>query len=89
MEIEFTKTFSKQIDSLHDESLKLRLAQVVQNVISANTLQDIINLKKLKGHQAAYRIRVGDYRVGLFFEEGVIVFAYLAHRKEIYNRFPK
>jgi mRNA interferase RelE/StbE len=88
MEIEFTKTFSKQIDTLRDESLKGRLAQVVQNVISASTLQDIVNLKKLKGHQVAYRIRIGDYRVGLFFEEGVIVFAYLAHRKDIYNRFP-
>jgi hypothetical protein len=46
MEIAFTKTFSKQIDALHDESLKLRLSQVVQNVILTNTLQDIVNLKK-------------------------------------------
>jgi mRNA interferase RelE/StbE len=88
MEIAFTKTFSKQIDAIHNESLKFRLAQVIQNVISANTLQDIVNLKKIRGHQIAYRIRIGDYRVGLFFEEGLIIFAYLAHRKDIYNRFP-
>ena len=88
MEIEFTKTFSKQIDALSNESLKLKLTQVVQNVISANALQDIVNLKKMKGHQTAYRIKIGDYRVGLFFEEGLIIFAYLAHRKDIYNRFP-
>ena len=88
MEVEFTKTFSKQIDALYNESLKLRLAQAVQNVISANTLQDIGNLKKMKGHPTAYRIKIGDYRIGLFFEEGVIIFAYLAHRKDIYNRFP-
>ena len=88
MEVEFTKTFSKQIDTISDESLKLRLAQSVQNVILANTLQDILNLKKMKGHKTAYRIKIGDYRVGLFFEEGVIIFAYLAHRKDIYNRFP-
>ena len=88
MEVEFTKTFSKQIDSLHNESLKSRLSQVVQNVILANTLQDIVNLKKMKGHQTAYRIKIGDYRVGLFFENGLIIFAYLAHRKDIYNRFP-
>jgi len=88
MEVAFTKTFSKQIDTLHNESLKLRLAQTVQNVISANTLQDIVNLKKIKGHQTAYRIRIGDYRIGLFFEEGLIIFAYLAHRKDIYNKFP-
>ena len=88
MEVEFTKTFSKQIDTLHNESSKSRLSQVVQNVILANTLQDIVNLKKMKGHQNAYRIKIGDYRMGLFFEEGLIIFAYLAHRKDIYNRFP-
>ena len=32
MEVAFTKAFSKQIDVLHNESLKLRLAQTVQNV---------------------------------------------------------
>ena len=88
MEVAFTKTFSKQIDALSNKSLKSRLAKVVQNVISANTLQDIANLKKMKGHQTAYRIKTGDYRIGLFFEDGLIVFAYLAHRKDIYNKFP-
>jgi len=88
MEVAFTKTFSKQIDALRDESLKLRLAQVVQNVMLTNTLQDIVNLKKMKGHPTAYRIKIGDYRIGLFFEEGSIIFAYMAHRKDIYNHFP-
>jgi mRNA interferase RelE/StbE len=88
MEIEFTKTFSKQIDSLRDEILITRLSKTVQNVILANTLKDIVNLKKMKGHQTAYRIKIGNYRIGLFFEEGIIIFAYLAHRKDIYNRFP-
>jgi len=54
----------------------------------ANTLQDIGNLKKMKGHHSAYRIKIGDYRIGLFFENGSIIFAYFAHRKDIYNRFP-
>jgi len=88
MEIEFTKTFSKQIDDLRDEALKSRLVQAVQNVILANTLQDIGNLKKMKGHHSAYRIKIGDYRIGLFIENSSIIFAYFAHRKNIYNRFP-
>jgi len=60
MEVAFTKTFSKQIDTIFNESLKLRLAEIVQNVILASTLQDIANLKKMKGRQTAYRIRIGD-----------------------------
>jgi len=41
MEIAFTKTFSKQIDNIQDESLKFCLTLIVQNVILANILQDI------------------------------------------------
>jgi mRNA interferase RelE/StbE len=88
MEVAFTKTFSKQIDNIRDNLLKSKLAQVVRDVMKAKALQDIANLKKLKGHLTAYRIRIGDYRVGLFIEEGVVTFAYLAHRKDIYSRFP-
>jgi mRNA interferase RelE/StbE len=88
MKVEFTKTFSKQIDTILDKTLKLRLSKAVQNVISANTLQDITNLKKMKGHQTAYRIKIGDYRIGLFLEDDTILFAYMAHRKDIYNKFP-
>jgi len=88
MEVAFTKTFSKQIDAINNDLLRSRLAQTVQNVLMANKLQDIVNMKKMKGHQSAYRIKLGDYRIGLFFEENVIIFAYLAHRKDIYNKFP-
>jgi len=35
----------------------------------------------------SWGIRIGDYWIGLFFEEGLIIFAYLAHRKDIYNKF--
>jgi len=88
MEIEFTKKFSKQIDSIRDESLKSQLSQVVRNVMLANSLYDIANLKKLKGYRLAYRIKMGDYRIGLFLENGVFVFVCLAHRKDIYDKFP-
>ena len=88
MEVVFTKRFSKQIDEISNNSLKSKLAQAVRNVMQASTLQEIANLKKLKGYSTAYRIRIGDYRIGLFIEEQVATFAYLAHRKDIYSRFP-
>ncbi len=45
-------------------------------------------LKKLKGFDGAYRIRIGDYRVGLFIVQETITFARVLHRKEIYRYFP-
>ena len=51
-------------------------------------LKDIPNLKKLSGYKNVYRIRVGEYRIGLYVEEDTIVFARILPRKEIYRFFP-
>ena len=88
MQVEFTKHFAQQIDKLSDEKLRARLRTVVRTVMNAATLHDISNLKKLKGHATAYRIRIGDYRVGIFIEDDTALFAAFEHRKDIYNRFP-
>jgi mRNA interferase RelE/StbE len=53
-----------------------------------DTLEKIPNIKKLKGHRNAYRVRVGDYRLGLFFENSTILLARFLHRKDIYRIFP-
>ncbi|WP_374754821.1 type II toxin-antitoxin system RelE family toxin [Dyadobacter psychrophilus] len=44
--------------------------------------------KKLKGFSNAYRIRIGDYRVGIFVENNIVELARIAHRKDIYKVFP-
>jgi len=88
MQVDFTKHFSKRLDHLRDEDLRNRLRQVVSVVINAVNVWDIPNLKKLKGHPSAFRIRLGDYRVGLFIENNRAIFAAFEHRKDIYNKFP-
>jgi len=47
-----------------------------------------VNLKKLKGFKTAYRIRVGDYRIGLFISNDTVEFARVVHQKDIYKVFP-
>jgi mRNA interferase RelE/StbE len=48
----------------------------------------INNLKKLKGNDSAYRIRVGDYRMGVFIDNETITFACVQHRRDIDRYFP-
>ena len=40
---------------------------------AAESLKSIPNTKKLKGHKTAYRTRVGDYRLGFFLENSIIL----------------
>lgn len=44
--------------------------------------------QKLKGYQTYYRARFGDYRVGVRYEDDVLIFERVLHRKEIYRYFP-
>jgi len=49
--------------------------------------QEIGNLKKLKTGDY-YRIRLGDYRLGLILKSDTLVFVRLLHRKDLYKYFP-
>jgi mRNA interferase RelE/StbE len=36
----------------------------------------------------AYRLRVGNYRVGFFINDDTLLFSRALHRREIYRYFP-
>ena len=46
-------------------------------------------MTKMEGAKNRYRIRVGDYRIGFYLEDEVIVLSRALNRKEIYRHFPK
>ena len=88
MKVEFLRKFSKDLDDLHAKSVKSNLLKVIELMEAAKSLDDIPNTKKLKGHKTAYRVRVGDYRLGFFYESSTILLARFIHRKDIYKLFP-
>ncbi len=55
---------------------------------TVDSLGNLTNVKKLKAEGDYYRIRIGDYRIGLALEDSAIVFVRVLHRKEIYRYFP-
>ncbi len=88
MRVEFLKTFSKDLDKVKNKSVKQSVIRLIEQMESVDTLDKIPNTKKLKGHTAAYRTRIGDYRIGFFFESSTILLARFLHRKDIYKIFP-
>ncbi|MGB5593914.1 MAG: type II toxin-antitoxin system RelE/ParE family toxin, partial [Crocosphaera sp.] len=42
----------------------------------------------LKGYQSFYRIKIGDYRIGIEADNNELIFVRFLHRKEIYRFFP-
>ena len=88
MEAEFLEQFSKDLDSIHLKSVKNGLAKLIVRIELAQSLNEIPQTKKLKGHKSAFRVRIADYRVGIFKEGNKIIFARIVHRKDIYTVFP-
>jgi mRNA interferase RelE/StbE len=56
---------------------------------AANSLSDVANVKKMQGFKTFYRIRIGDYRMGVELEDtSTLRFIVVLHRKDIYKKFP-
>lgn len=88
MKTEFLSHFFKSIDKLKSSDVKNDVVNAIMNVEQAKDTSEIKSLKKLSGHKFSHRIRIGDYRIGVFIENEIVEFAVVAHRKDIYKIFP-
>lgn len=70
MKVEYLPNFIKDLKSLKSSPSYGRIKTLVfEDILSYDCLDQIPNLKKLKEEDNAYRIRVGDYRIGFFLYE--------------------
>jgi mRNA interferase RelE/StbE len=88
VKVEFKRSFEKDLRKLRSPELLLRIKAAIEDVESADDLASIGELKKLQGYRVYYRIRVGDYRLGLIAVGDQVTFVRVLHRKEIYRYFP-
>lgn len=88
MKILFRVSFAKDLRGIKNKDSLARVKETVEQAENAQTSQDIPNLKKLKGGNNYYHIRVGEYRIGLVIEQDTITFVRCLNRKEIYRYFP-
>jgi len=88
MTVEFLRQFERDIRQLNHGPTVRRIQARIEQIRQAENIQEIPNLRKLRGFDDAYRIRIGDYRMGLFINQNTVTFARFLHRKEIYRFFP-
>jgi mRNA interferase RelE/StbE len=84
----FRASFAKDLRSIKSREILSRIKEVIGQVEKAQSHQEITSIKKLKGGRNYYRIRVGEYRIGLVIEGEEISFVRCLDRKEIYRYFP-
>jgi len=88
LNVRFQASFAKDLRALKDKALVERIKELIANVEAAQSLAEVANLRKMHGGGGYYRVRIGDYRVGLATEVGVVVFVRVLHPREVYRYFP-
>jgi len=88
MKVIFLEKFSKDLDKLKDKKTRESIKNAILKIEKAPSLNKITGLKRLKGEKGAYRLRVGNYRIGIYIQGDTVEMARVAHRKDIYDLFP-
>jgi mRNA interferase RelE/StbE len=63
MNVEFRKSFEKDLSKIRDEILLQKIQAVIEKVENAENFGELNNVKKLKTNGDYYRMRIGDYRI--------------------------
>lgn len=89
MKYRIDKSFARDVDKLTDKAALKKLQDLIGNLDKAQTLREIVHLKKIEGFDSFYRVKIGDYRLGMEVSGKELVFIRFLHRKDIYRYFPK
>lgn len=91
MNIEITKGFTKKAEKL-PVPVKKQLQSIIRSIQEIDDLMRIPGSKRLKSDRKDvgkyYRIRLGDYRIGIELTGNTVKLVTVGDRKEIYRNFP-
>ena len=89
MKTEYLPSFTKDLRKLKKTSIYSEIKNLVfQTIPDCQDITEIRDIKKIKGHNNAYRIRIGDYRIGVFIQKETVTFSRVLHRRDVYRYFP-
>jgi mRNA interferase RelE/StbE len=89
MKVLYVKALVKDLEAVsRNLAVKKRLLKLIEMLKTIDSLSELQNIKKIKGYDNYYRLRVGDYRLGLKLSGNTVELIRFLHRRDIYRRFP-
>ncbi len=85
MKLEISKDFEKSLSKIKNKAFISSLQLLTIKIINAKNLDEIPNIKPLKGHKNYFRIRKGEYRIGFKYRANTIILLFAGHRKDVYK----
>jgi mRNA interferase RelE/StbE len=89
LKVEYRKLFLKDLKKLKKQPVYRQIYDLAFSALpAAASLQNLSNVKALAGASNRYRIRIGDYRIGLELNGDSVELMRVLHRREFYRYFP-
>ena len=84
----FRKSFLRDLKKIKDRDILDRVQKAIEEVEAASDITVLGQLKKMTGTTSYFRIRIGDYRIGIAVDEDTVEFVRCLSRKDLYRYFP-
>jgi mRNA interferase RelE/StbE len=92
MNVNYLPSFLRELKALRStpyfKTINTLVFEEIPKLAGLTDIKNVKNVKNLQGYENAYRIKVGDYRIGVIFGGKTVTFCRVLHRKEIYRYFP-
>lgn len=88
MKVSFRRSFAKDLKKIRGKALRHEVQAVIEQLEQRTSLHEIPNVKHLTSEGSYYRIRIGEYRLGLLLEGDSVTVVRFLHRRDIYRYFP-
>ena len=89
MNVTYRKAFLKDLKKLKNLPIYDKVFEFAfADLVDAKSLKDLNNVKPMRGYSKRYRLRFGDYRVGIELQNDTVDIKRVLHRRDIYRYFP-
>jgi mRNA interferase RelE/StbE len=89
LKILYARALVKDLEAVsRNPGVKKRLLKLIETLKAIDTLDELRHIKKIEGYDCYYRLRIGDYRLGLKLSGNTVELIRFLHRRDIYRRFP-
>lgn len=89
MRLLIEKSFKKDLKKIKNKDILQRVLFTIEELARIEKPADFSgDLRKLRGGRNFWRIRIGDFRIGLEIKGETVILVRILHRKEIYKYFP-
>jgi len=84
----FRKSFARDMKKIKNRTVLERFKQTIEDIERADELREVSGVKRMSSPGNFFRLRIGDYRVGIVAEGDEVEFVRFLHRRDIYRFFP-